>query len=168
MSASITQKPTQSALSASIKDHALLLYLPHAEPQSLWRFDLDGLTEHAFCVTARDGYYDLSIASLDGEDHVLTRFLDKQDARDALNTIHTILGASAPCCTKGSCGASSGKGFFGALFGWVTFWRLLFLIVLGIVLFSFMSPATHAPIQAAEQKATPPSGVPLDADALLE
>ena len=156
--------PSASQFSVQIKDHALIFFLPQADQQSLWRFDLDALIEQAFRVTGRDGFYFLSLDDLDGNSKIIARFVDKAQAEDILHKLHQALVAAEP--------APTGKTCCKRWFGWLTFWRVIFLLLAGFLawyLFKPVTPRTVAPAQnAASAPAPTPSGVPLDADNVLE
>ena len=153
--------------SVHIVDYALTLFLPLPEQQSVWRFDLDTLMEQAFCVTGRDGYYDLTLKALDGQDHVIARFLDKADAQHVLHLLHRAL--------TGAAGRRSGC-FAARCFGWLTFWRGVFLaILLGIVWYMLQpAPRIAPPVnQTSSAPANAPTAAPapgdmLDADQLIQ
>ncbi|HEY1096007.1 MAG TPA: hypothetical protein VGF14_02075 [Alphaproteobacteria bacterium] len=159
-------QPKNSSFTVHVKDHALVFFLPQPEQQSLWRFDLDSLIEQAFRLTGRDGYYYLTLEDLDGNSKVIARFVDKNQAQDVLDSLHDALigdAGDSTCKTK-RCSK---------WFGWLTFWRAVFLIIVGTLVVMSLLPAKSRPLPmmspTADSAAKPaPSGVPLDADQLLE
>ncbi len=170
----LSAAPLSVPPSVTVRGQALILFLPQADSQTVWRFDLDSLTDHAFRLTGRDGYYELTLTDTTGLDMMLMRFLDKQDANAFLHAIHTALQNSSagtdliPASAAGSCKMTRcTQGVRRKL----TFWRVIALIGLAALLWGLLSPIpfrvwhlanTPDPLTAAL-----PSGVPLDADSVL-
>jgi hypothetical protein len=166
--------PPVSSFSIHIKDHALVLFLPQPEQQSLWRFDLDGLIEQAFRLTGREGYYFLTLDDLDGNSKIIARFVDKGQAESVINGLYDALTQTSSSEVSESVRTtpSRTKQFWSKWFGWLTFWRFVFLAALGLLLWQLFKPVSVDPVarRIAQQSAPvlPPMGTPLDADELLQ
>jgi hypothetical protein len=161
---------SSQVFSVQVKDHALILFLPQAEQQSLWRFDLDMLTEQAFCITLHEGHYALSLRNLDGEAKIITRFADKGEA-------HALLDALYDAFTGSTTRQTVTPRYIKRCFGWLTFWRAVFLLLILSSAWFLLRPTHHGSLNPMLQQQglimpdtapPPPSGVPLDADQLLE
>lgn len=163
----------------TVHDRALILSLSQMDNQTIWRFDLDNLIESGFRMTAREGFYDLALTDLDGTEHSLARFLDKNEAHQTLAMIHDALTRtnSKDCKTCDSCetpsvlnriSCSKTRGVLRTLFGWLTFWRLLTLIAIALLLYVLLVPTVDMPPSHLSLQQPPANGVPLDADQLLQ
>ena len=180
----------KDAVFATVQDHALVLFIPQSDMQSVWRFDLDTLSEHGFRIVNHDGFYDLSLCTLDGDNNLLARFIDKQEAHQMLHFIHSALLRTAAHCDTGSslatcpaiisnaasetasckpCCGTRLRGCCRTLFGWLTFWRAVFLIAVAVLLFSLLRPfgLPFFGADTATAVSAPPNGVPLNADQVL-
>lgn len=164
----------------TLHDRALILSLSQSDNQTVWRFDLDTIAEHGFRVTGRDGFYDLALVDVDATEHLLARFLDKTEAHQtladihkALNTVATSTSTATPCCATGTCTDAPRRGFIRSCLCWVTFWRVVGLVAVGLLLYLLLRPmpVLLPPIDLIgeqQHQAPPANGVPLDADQLLQ
>jgi hypothetical protein len=164
--------PPTSSFSIHIKDHALVLFLPQPEQQSLWRFDLDGLIEQAFRLTGREGYYFLTLDDLDGTSKIIARFVDKGQAESVINALYeALIGHDSNNSQTTDAPTSNKRSIWARWFGWLTFWRLVFLLFIAAIAWKAIAPSpadrvAQRIMQAPLTKA--PLGVPLDADELLQ
>lgn len=167
--------PPVSSFSVHIKDHALILFLPQPEQQSLWRFDLDGLIEQAFRLTGREGYYFLTLDDLDGESKIIARFVDKGQAETVILALYDALMHGTSQTEQTSDAAPSPvRRFFNRWFGWLTFWRVVFLLILaGLawIYFTSYQEDTIDPVAARIMQSEPlekaPPGEPVNLDDIL-
>jgi hypothetical protein len=168
--------PSTSSFSVHIKDHALVLFLPQPEQQSLWRFDLDGLIEQAFRLTGREGYYFLTLDDLDGNSKIIARFVDKGQAESVIHALYDALtdNSSTPSDSR-QITDHAPRSFLKRWFGWLTFWRLVFLIALTILGWAYLKPAKQNPIDEVAQRImqhepalNAPIGEAVDLDKLLQ
>ncbi len=117
---------------AKVQNDALVISLADAKEPTIWRFELDHLKDTAFSIKDEEGQYVLVKSVGKSKVEELGRYFQKNNALEALHSIHKALGNSkvkggSSCSWTPRCVAWSIAKFFGilvAVYVMVGFWMI--------------------------------------------